>query len=144
VQGDNGPVAIVKVLSANDTGETGAHQAGILVPKEPRILSFFPKVDCSIRNPRHHLVFHDSEGQRWEFAFIYYNNVFFGGTRNEYRLTRMTPYIKSVGLKCGDRIILRRDFESRRRLITYGRASRLEWNASGALKLGNTWKEIKL
>ena len=28
---------IAKVLSANDTGETGGHQAGILVPREERL-----------------------------------------------------------------------------------------------------------
>ena len=35
--------AIEKTLSKNDTGETGGHQAGILVPKEPDILGFFPR-----------------------------------------------------------------------------------------------------
>lgn len=138
------PLAISKELSANDTGETGGHQAGILVPKEPRILAFFPRLDSSELNPRHHLMFHDDDGQRWEFAFIYYNNRLFGGTRNEYRLTRMTPYIRQCGLKPGDRIILRRDSDSGRRLISFRRASRLEWSASGALKLGGAWKEIKL
>ena len=32
------PSAISKELSANDVGETGGHQAGILVPKERKIL----------------------------------------------------------------------------------------------------------
>jgi len=144
MQADGQPTAIIKELSANDIGETGGHQAGILVPKEPRILAFFPRLDGKEMNPRHHLVFHDENGHQWEFAFIYYNNRFFGGTRNEYRLTRMTPYIRQSGLKSGDRIILRRDPESGRRFISYRRASRLEWTASGALKLGHAWKEIKL
>jgi hypothetical protein len=43
---------ISKVLSANDTGDTGGHQAGILVPKDPDILAFFPKLDANRRNPR--------------------------------------------------------------------------------------------
>lgn len=138
------PLAIIKTLSANDTGDTGAHQAGILVPKEPRILSFFPRLDERMKNPRHHLVFRDDDGGRWEFAFIYYNNLYFGGTRNEYRLTRMTPFMRQNGLKPGDHVILRRDPEITRWWVTYRRASRLEWTASGALRLGTTWKEIKL
>ena len=34
--------SISKILSANDIGATGGHQAGILIPKDPRILGFFP------------------------------------------------------------------------------------------------------
>ena len=97
---------IVKVLSANDTGETGGHQAGILVPKDPMLLSFFPKLDAGIYNPRVHLRFVDDGGTFWEFAFIYYNNALFDGTRNEYRLTRMTKYIRQAGLAVGDEVIL--------------------------------------
>lgn len=141
---DDQAAAITKELSANDTGDTGGHQAGILVPKEPRILTFFPKLDRSELNPRHHLTFYDDDGKRWEFAFIYYNNKFFGGTRNEYRLTRMTPYMRGCGLKPGDRIILRRDAKSGRRFISYRRASGLVRTPSGALKLGGSWKEIKI
>lgn len=138
------PVAISKELSANDTGDTGGHQAGILVPKDAHVLSFFPDLDRSQKNPRHHLVFHDDDGHRWEFAFIYYNNLYFGGTRNEYRLTRMTPYIRSNGLKPGDRITLRRENGTAILFVSYDRANRLKWTASGALKLGGTWKEINL
>jgi len=33
-----------KLLSANDTGETGGHQAGILVPKsDAELLAFFQR-----------------------------------------------------------------------------------------------------
>lgn len=138
------PLAITKELSANDTGDTGGHQAGILIPKEARILRYFPTLDRTEKNPRHHLVFRDDDGQRWEFAFIYYNNLYFGGTRNEYRLTRMTPYIRGNGLKPGDRITLRCEEGTAMRLVSYRRASRLEWTGSGALKLGSMWKEIKL
>ena len=41
---------ITKTLSANDTGETGANQAGILIPKQPEILSYFPDLDGTIKN----------------------------------------------------------------------------------------------
>jgi len=42
--------AIKKVLSANDSGETGGHQAGILIPKNQDILSFFPVLGNSEKN----------------------------------------------------------------------------------------------
>lgn len=138
------PTAIAKRLSANDTGDTGGHQAGILVPKDPAILSFFPQVDSSTKNPRHRLVFRDESGIRWEFAFIYYNNVHFGGTRNEYRLTRMTAYIRSNGLKPGDEITLSRDPELATLSVSYRRATGIVRTPSGALKLGTTWREIKI
>ena len=100
--------SIRKTLSANDAGETGGHQAGILIPRDPRLLSFFPALNGGEYNPRAHIVFDDAAGDRWEFAFIHYNNRRFGGTRNEYRLTRMTRYIRQAGLASGDDIILRR------------------------------------
>lgn len=133
--------AISKLLSANDSGETGAHQAGILVPKDSRILDFFPSLDRRQHNPRHHLIFYDEEGERWEFAFIYYNNVFFGGTRNEYRLTRMTPFIKRNGLRAGDELILERA-ECGRRLVRYRRARQATRGRDGVLRLGSEWKVI--
>src|SRR5687768_13545551 len=96
---------ISKMLSANDVGETGAHQAGILVPRDQSVLSFFPKLEINKKNPRVHIKFIDANGKSWFFAFIYYNNRLFGGTRNEYRLTRMTPYFKENDLRPGDEII---------------------------------------
>lgn len=138
------PLAITKYLSANDTGATGGHQAGILIPKNERILSFFPKLGTDSKNPRHYLIFYDEDGQRWEFAFIYYNNIYFGGTRNEFRLTRMTPFIRQHGLQPGDRVTLRREPDTGRRFITYQRARASKRSASGRLKLGNSWKEIKI
>lgn len=108
------PNRIIKTLTANDVGETGGHQAGILVPKDPEILSFFPPLNSKEKNPRIRLLFRESdEITRWEFAFIYYNNRFFGGTRNEYRLTCMTKYLRSVNAKVGQNIALSRDSEDR-------------------------------
>jgi hypothetical protein len=141
--GRHRPPSISKILSANDTGETGGHQAGILVPRQEEILSFFPPVDRSERNPRHHLVFRDAQDQRWEFAFIYYNNLFSGGTRNEYRLTRMTPYIRESGLVTGDELILERD-DGGRFSVRYVRAKRSGRGADGVLKLGSAWKIINI
>jgi hypothetical protein len=134
--------AISKILSANDTGETGGHQAGILVPKEPKILGFFPALPSDVKNPRIHLDFRDVEGCQWEFAFIYYNNRLLGGTRNEYRLTRMTPFINSNGLRAGDELILERG-DGGARTIRYNRR-RAPALAEGVLKLGTAWKVVSI
>jgi hypothetical protein len=134
---------ISKLLSANDTGDTGGHQAGILVPKEREILSFFPQLDARQQNPRCLLNFMDESGRFWEFAFIYYNNRFFGGTRNEFRLTRMTKYIREASLVPGDEVILSRD-DRDRYLVGYRRQAQPARTASGALKLGTGWRIVQL
>jgi len=103
------PRSISKILSSNDTGETGGHQAGMLIPKGGEILEFFPALNGEEKNPRTYLYFIDDVNKRWKFNFIYYNNKFFGGTRNEYRLTGMTAYIRQNNLKTGDTIVLSRD-----------------------------------
>lgn len=105
------PRSISKKLSANDIGANGSHQAGILVPKDREILSFFPDLGCSEKNPRVVIEFIDANGEFWNFTFIYYNNKFFDehGTRNEYRLTGMTRYLKSIKAAVGDSIVLTRD-----------------------------------
>ena len=137
------PEALTKELSRNDTGETGGHQSGILIPKKPLILSFFPELDSGIKNPRCFLTFVDSTFQRWRFPFIYYNNKYFGGSRNEYRLTCMTRFIRTYNLKAGDTIILKRDsggFYS----ILYRRRSESGMIRNGTLKLGSQWKVIEI
>lgn len=102
--------AITKELSRNDIGVTGGHQAGILVPKQEEVLSFFPRLDPTIKNPRATLVVREmATGTRWSFQFIYYNGSFFGGTRNEYRLTRMTGYLRAVSAAVGDILSFTKD-----------------------------------
>lgn len=112
---ENRPRSISKKLSANDIGANGSHQAGILVPKDREILSFFPDLGCFEKNPRAVIEFTDASGEIWNFTFIYYNNRFFDehGTRNEYRLTGMTRYLKSIEAAVGDFIVLTRDDNSR-------------------------------
>ena len=103
------PKSISKVLSSNDTGETGGHQAGMLIPKGGEILEFFPALNGDEKNPRTYLYFIDDVNKRWKFNFIYYNNKFFGGTRNEYRLTGMTAYIRQNNLKTGGFLLIEKD-----------------------------------
>ena len=132
--------AISKVLSPNDLGETGGHQAGILIPKQPEILGFFPSLTKEVKNPRHLLTFRDDHGGRWDFPFIYYNGKFFGGTRNEFRLTGMTGYFREAGLVAGDELILEKGAAGGRRIaFRRARATSLE---DGVLRLGGGWKVV--
>ena len=136
---------ISKVLTANDSGESGGHQAGILVPKEERFLSFFPPLERTEYNPRVVLRFEDQQGQFWKFSFIYYNNRFFGGTRNEYRLTHMTKFIRQSGLVAGDEILMHRH-ENGEYGISYKRAQRSLTSRDDAgrltIRLGAGWKVV--
>ncbi len=94
-----------KVLSLNDTGETGSHMAGILIPKSE--LAFFPTLEVETKNPRTVLSMTDREGKNWKLSYIYYNSGLFDGTRNEYRLTGLTKFIKANGLVGGDIVIIK-------------------------------------
>jgi hypothetical protein len=110
-----------KILSKNDTGETGGHQSGFLVPKHPAsIREFLPPLEASLENPRCPLDAIDDAGTYWSFQYIYYNKKLFGtGTRNEARITGLAKYIRQNLLKAGDAIIIRR--EGRIYHITYRR-----------------------
>lgn len=135
---------ISKKLSANDIGSTGGHQAGILVPKDKEILTFFPSLDFDTKNPRISIVVREkSDGSRWTFNFIYYNNKFYGGTRNEFRLTCMTQYLRAVNSKVGDDLIFTKD-ENGSISIECIRASFNQplINDQGVLILGGGWKII--
>jgi len=135
---------ITKTLSANDTGETGGHQAGILIPKTPSILSFFPELDARVKNPRLSLHFYEDDGvTKWPFEFIYYNGKFFGGTRNEFRLTWMTNYLRSKNAKSGDMIEMLLDNGGRRH-INFRRERDSADVDDGVLILRGGWIVIEL
>ncbi len=139
-------VKISKKLSANDVGTTGGHQAGILVPKADRILSFFPSLDSRAKNPRMTLVVRElADSSRWEFNFIYYNNALFGGTRNEYRLTCMTKYLRAIDAKVGDDLVFSKD-ENGSIFVDCVRAvtNQATVNDQGILVLGGGWKIINI
>lgn len=98
-----------KTLSANDTGESGGHQAGILVPKgDADLRAFLPELGNAEKNPRAWIECTDPDGQTWDFCFIYYNNKHHdrGGTRDEYRITHMTKFLRSFGAAVGDNIVI--------------------------------------
>ena len=97
-----------KLLSANDTGETGGHQAGILVPKtDAELLAFFPPLDPNIKNPDAWIWCEDEFGKKWKLRYIYYNNKLHvaGGTRNEYRITWMTEFLRLNSARAGDSVV---------------------------------------
>jgi hypothetical protein len=70
---------------------------------------FFPKLDSTKKNPRRKIVFLDNQNKEWPFNFIYYNSKFFKGTRDEYRLTGMTSFLKFYSLKSGDEFRLTKE-----------------------------------
>lgn len=96
----------VKILTKNDIGETGGHQAGITVPKsDTDLLSFFPFLNPDEFNPDTWLSCIDQDGEEWEMRYVYYNGKTFSpkkSTRNEYRITHMTKFFSKWGVKTGD------------------------------------------
>lgn len=129
---------IHKKLSPNDLGITGSHQAGIFVPKQVEILSFFPFLDCEMLNPRMRIPFYDDAELKWNLNFIYYNNRFFGGTRNEYRLTGLTAFFRQYRLLVGDEIFLTLDKDDNY-FIRYRRVNELYTYKDGVLKIKSGW-----
>jgi hypothetical protein len=97
-----------KLLSANDTGETGTHQAGICVPKEDdKLLLFFPRLDPRDFNPDAWIVCEDNLGERWKMRYIYYNGKLHSrNSRNEYRITHITKFLRKWKARSGDYMVL--------------------------------------
>lgn len=103
-------IAVDKVLSSNDLGLTGSHQAGIHVPREIVEADFFPALPADEINPSALLDICGSwTSSPVQVRYVYYNNkLHAGGTRNEYRITRIIPVLKEVGARPGDRLMFRR------------------------------------
>lgn len=134
-------VAISKLLSVTDTGENGCHQAGMLVPKEKEILSFFPALDASVKNPRCRITVTDSFDQQWSFNFIYYNGAHFDRGKNEYRLTGMTKFFRAHNVKAGDEIVFTKN-EHGQYFVKYKAKSNV--SDDGRLKLKGSWKIVSV
>ena len=95
----------VKTLSANDVGTTGGHMGGILVPKgDGELLAFLPSLDVSTLNPSAWIDCKTPDGNTLRLRFVYYNNRLHvdGGTRNEYRITYLTKFLRDEGAREGD------------------------------------------
>ena len=139
-------VSVEKKLSLNDLGLTGSHQAGMLIPKRKEILDFFPFLNPEVLNPRCILHFEDNAGAVWRFHYIYYNNRICGGTRNEYRLTGMTAFLRTAKLAADDTVIFTRHDDGDY-TIDYRRQNELRMSESAGrvrLKLSDTWTVIEM
>ena len=79
----------IKRLSANDTGASGGHQVGVYVPKVV-MDELFPSLNViDVKNPSLYLkaITKSHKFDDKQVRAIYYNNYFFGKTRNEKRIT---------------------------------------------------------
>lgn len=134
-----------KQLTANDTGESGAHQAGIHVPKgEKELIAFLPKLDATVKNPDAWLTCIDEDGREWSFRYVFYNNKLHDpkGTRDEYRITHMTKYFRSCGAAEGDTFCISAEDESTSYKIRVTRpALEDQRNSSGQIKLVG-WRRL--
>lgn len=100
--------SIEKILTKNDTAETGGHQAGITIPKKGPFLQFFPELNSSKFNPDLWITCIDPKGTSWKMRFVYYNGKILSppkSTRNEYRVTHMTSFFKEWGAISGDSVV---------------------------------------
>jgi hypothetical protein len=87
-----GKKTFCKFLSANDTGETGGHQAGIYISK-PSIGILFDEPGVRGENKERRVKVTWQNDLITDTRFIYYGQ----GTRNEYRITNFGhgfPYLK--------------------------------------------------
>ena len=110
----------IKTLSANDVGTTGGHMGGILVPKgDGELLAFLPPLDPNVLNPSAWIECNTPDGTVLRLRFIYYNNRFHvpRGTRNEYRITWLTKFLRNAHAREGDAFeISRTDGQDRYRI----------------------------
>jgi hypothetical protein len=102
-----------KILTANDIGITNSHQAGICIPKSGATpMHILPYLDPKIKNPFAWISCIDEESQLWKLKYIYYNSKLHKldssvngreyGTRNEYRITFLSKYLKNKNAQIGD------------------------------------------
>jgi hypothetical protein len=137
----------LKILSANDVGSTGAHQAGILIPKTNReLLAFLPCLDPTIKNPDTWLNCIDEEGNERKFRFVYYNNKLHeeNGTRNEFRITHMTNYFRSIGAKQGDTFEISKQSNTNQFLIRVIKqiSKNLDADSPMRIKIKSAWRRV--
>ncbi len=106
---DKERISIRKRLTANDVGATGSHQAGVLIPKM-FATEFFPALDVAVVNPSAWLTITAVDiGEAYQWRFIYYNTAVLGvGSRNEYRLTHATHFLRQSHARVGDEFELMR------------------------------------
>jgi len=121
----------MKQLSPNDLGITGTHQSGILVPKRAEILAALPQLDPTVLNPRCTLELVDlATGVPENVSYIHYNNRITGGTRDEFRITGVTRYLREKAASPGDVLVL--ETRDMMRYVVTVEAASLNWGASAS------------
>ncbi|MCO8095368.1 EcoRII N-terminal effector-binding domain-containing protein [Acinetobacter lwoffii] len=133
-----------KTLSRNDIGANGSHQSGFLVPKTIKsLLDFLPPLDSKELNPSKWIDFYDPQGRKWEFRYIYYNNKLHTekGTRNEYRITCTTTFMKENNAMEGDTVFLFQDQDGRYRIMLEKHAILLSPVDNNRVKLRG-WRQV--
>lgn len=78
-----------KFVSPNDAGDTGAHQAGLYIPKNSIDL-MFDEPGQKGKNKEKYATINWWDGVQSQCRFIYYGQ----GSRNEYRITRLGRHFK--------------------------------------------------
>jgi hypothetical protein len=139
----------VKTLSANDVGTTGGHMGGILVPKgDGELLAFLPPLDPNVLNPSAWIECDTPDGTVLQLRFIYYNNRFHTprGTRNEYRITWLTKFLRNAEAREGDAFeISRTEGQDRYRIrvIPVSRAAPVEDDDGPVrIRLTTGWRRV--
>lgn len=139
----------LKTLSANDVGSTGAHMGGILIPKgDDELLAFLPHLDPNEYNPDEWILCVTPDGREFRLRYVYYNNRFHkpNGTRNEYRITHLTKYLKSEGAKEGDIFEISKEDGATRYLMNVVPATKDEEepadNGPVRIKISAGWRRV--
>ncbi len=100
----SGEVVLRKVLTRNDVGTTGSHQAGIHIPKD--LARYMPLLDESRKNPECAIEV-SSGATSWRWRYIHYNSKVIGdGTRDEYRLLQVAAFMRLAEPQSGDTLEL--------------------------------------
>ena len=91
----------------------------------------------------------DQNGNVWEFSLVYYNNKKFGKTRDEFRLTGMTKFMRTFGLKKGDKIKFAKDRKNRLKITCVKEVDQLKkYSKRRYLEVHASWcvysKKIKI
>ena len=134
-------LSIQKTLSPNDMGDTRSHQPGIYVPK--RLAHFFPSLNEGELNPRSIVELQSEQGVTSTCDFIHYNNkVVNGGTRDEYQITRIRPFLVACGARTGDTIEFDR-IDANRYLVRIVQSEARVVSGTVIVDLTGGWKSVR-
>ena len=140
-------IKVWKTLSRNDTGETNSHQSGISIIKDIARAGVFPILTTETLNPRTDVCFCDENGKKWNFKYIYYNDLFFGKDKSkghdEFRLTCVKDFIRENNIIAGDEIWFAIN-ENGERIIGFNRQNNLEDENDDVIVIRKGWKMINI